>query len=86
MKKLFDNIGKKLKTIAVIVFAVLSLVGIIGGISMINYSGFHYMNYLLGGLALLLAGPVVAFAISCSLYGFGQLIENSDKIVEKLEK
>ena len=73
---MFDNIGSKIKTVA----ATIAWLGIIGsviiGIVMIAES-------LLVGLLVIIVGSLSSWVSSFTLYGFGQLIENTDIISSK---
>ena len=78
---MFDNIGGKIKMLA----KVLCWIGIIGSV----ITGFSLMAFLSRGigflgvlLGLLVAGVGCLFAWIGSFftYGFGQLIENTDRI------
>ncbi len=74
---MFYNIGDKLKKIAKIYY----WVGIISS----AFSGIILMSdSLLGplGLAFLIIGIILSIAISYAIYGFAQLIENSNKLIE----
>ena len=72
----YDNIGDKIKGLAKVTFVVEAIAAVI--------SGFAFMasdeDLILIGLLLLGGGPFVAWVSSWLLYGFGQLIENSDII------
>ena len=72
----FNNIGKKIKTMAKISFYLLSGLLIFYGILLIIKTD----NDILGLLWLIL-GPIISWISSFVLYGFGQLVDNSDKLV-----
>ena len=76
---MYNNIGKKLKTLAFTGFAVSSIIAVIVG-STIIIKG----NDLLRGLAIILCGVFFSWTGSFVLYGFGQLVENSDIIRSSL--
>ncbi len=75
---MFNNIGGKIKTSALI----LSWIGIIASIII----GFFLMatdeDLILYGFIVAVLGTLVSWVSSFTLYGFGQLIENTDKLVE----
>ncbi|MDR1330238.1 MAG: zinc ribbon domain-containing protein [Oscillospiraceae bacterium] len=78
---MYNNIGKKIKGLAVF-FAWLGMIGsIIYGIIMLM-QGVNYGSDAMSGLGLLLmvAGSVISWLSSWVLYGFGELIENTAKI------
>ncbi len=68
-----ENIGSKIKFIAV-VFGVISLIAfVVFGIVLLS-------DKILMGLIPLLLGPFLSWVGTLVLYGFGQLVENSDII------
>lgn len=72
----FNNIGKKIKTMAKISFYLLSVLFLFYGILLIIKTD----NDILGLLWLIL-GPIISWISSFVLYGFGQLVDNSDKLI-----
>lgn len=73
---MFDNISDKMKSAAT-ALAILGIIGsIIVGIVMIAES-------LLVGLLVIIVGSLSSWVSSFTLYGFGQLIENTDIISSK---
>jgi hypothetical protein len=72
----FNNIGKKIKTMAKIIFYLLSVLFLFYGILLIIKTD----NDILGLLWLIL-GPIISWISSFVLYGFGQLVDNSDKLI-----
>ena len=76
---MFNNIGEKIKIFA----EVLTLLGIVA--SVITGFVFIAISYdtMLMGLLICIFGPLVSWLSSLTLYGFGQLIENSDILVEQ---
>ena len=77
---MYDNIGGKIKSLAFASFIVEALAAIIGGIALMDGRG------ATEGVLLLIFGPIVAWVSSWLLYGFGQLIENSDIIAEEYNR
>ena len=77
---MYDNIGGKIKSWAVWIFIVEAIAAIIGGIALIAND-----NGLVGFLTIVF-GPIAAWVSSWLLYGFGQLIENSDIIAEEYNR
>ena len=77
---MFDNIGSKIKTLAKVI-CWLGIIGfvIIGVALMVIDDG----NFALLGFLLLFFGPLSAWIGSFMTYGFGQLIENSGKLVAR---
>jgi len=81
--KMFDDIGKKIKQIAVVAAYLIIVVSAIMGLKIIADSDFELLGMLLG-VVVIVAGVVCAFLSNCLLYGYGQLIENSQIIADKL--
>ena len=77
---MYDNIGGKIKNWAVWIFVVEAIAAVIGGIALIANN-----NGLVGFLTVVL-GPIAAWVSSWLLYGFGQLIENSDIIAAEYSR
>ena len=79
---MFDNIGSKIKTLAK-VCCVIEIIGcVIGGITCISID-----EALAGiGIALILGGSLLSYVGSFALYGFGQLVDNSDIIAERYKQ
>ena len=68
---MYDNIGNKIKALAIGAFFVEAIGSIIGGIRLISTAD----DPVPLGIVLVLVGPIVAWASSWILYGFGELIE-----------
>ena len=75
---MFDNIGAKIKTVASTLTIIGIFLSIVAGTVML-------LEGIIGGLFLILFGSLFSWLGSFLLYGFGQLIENSDIMVELLE-
>ena len=76
---MFNNVGGKIKAVA----ATITWIGIgisvlLGLITMLASS-----RMLLTGILTILIGSLVSWVSSLTLYGFGQLIENSDILVAR---
>ena len=70
-KGMFANVGGKIKAVAQ-VFTWIGIIGsIIGGLSMMN------ANFIIGILTAVV-GALLSWVGSLALYGFGELVENSD--------
>ena len=76
----YDNIGGKIKSWAIWIFIVEAIAAIIGGITLIGNDDILY------GFLAIVFGPIAAWVSSWLLYGFGQLIENSDIIAEEYNR
>ena len=80
VSSMFSNIGNKLKTAAKILLWAGIAVSAIGGIAMIaSGSAFRSVNpMILPGLITMIGGALLAWISALGLYGFGELVENSD--------
>lgn len=76
---MFDNIGGKIKFLAKVTCILEALAGVIYGFIILVGD----TNFL--GLLIMFFSPLVAWVASWLLYGFGQLIENSDIIAERYQ-
>ncbi len=84
---MFDNIGKKIKTLAKTICYIGIAACIIAAIAIFAIASdmMYGAETLMGiGFAVLIVGPLVFWIGSFSLYGFGELIDNSQEIKEKL--
>lgn len=89
---MFDNIGGKIKTVAKTI-AWLGIIGsIIVGFSMIAEANDSYYYYYhpsatetWSGWLVMIVGSLSSWVSSLTLYGFGQLIENTDTISSEME-
>ncbi len=79
----YDNIGGKIKNWAQWIFIVEAISAVIGGIYIIIDSEFEL---ILIGLLLAVLGPFAAWVTSWLLYGYGQMIENSDIMAEEYKR
>lgn len=73
---MFDNIGGKIKGFAKIIAWLGIILSVIFGLLSIEE----------GGIMIMIIGSVSSWLGSLVLYGFGQLVENSDKLVDALPK
>ena len=78
----YENIGDKIKGLAQMAFVVEAIAAVIAGIALMISDE----DLILYGLLVLIAGPIIAWVSSWLLYGFGQLIENSDIIAEEYNR
>lgn len=85
---MFDNIGSKIKTVA----ATIAWLGIIGSIiigiiiiSEANNSYYPSATETLSGWLVIIVGSLSSWVSSFTLYGFGQLIENTDAICSEMK-
>ena len=96
---MFNNIGRKIKTLAKVLCWIGCIFAIIIGISMMvsgGNSSYISMNgtpvsvgssaSVIMGIIVIILGVLASWIGSFAMYGFGQLVENSDKLVEKAGK
>ena len=85
---MFDNIGGKIKSVATAI-AIFGIIGsiIIGSIIIAEANDSYYPSAreVLGGLLVMIVGSLSSWVSSFTLYGFGQLIENTDAISSEME-
>ncbi len=74
---MYDNIGRKIKILAGVMTWIGILAALIGGVCIIVIDD----DLVVVGLLVMVVGGIVSWISSFVLYGFGQLIENSDILV-----
>ena len=79
---MFDNIGGKIKSLAQVVCWIGILCSVISGIVIMATD--EDLAFL--GFVVMVIGSLVSWVSSFTLYGFGQLIENTDQLVLNAEK
>ena len=84
---MYRNIGAKIKTLAAVLAWVGIIVSVIAGIVMIGIGvdsrdGEAMMAL---GLGYIVLGPLLSWISSLVLYGFGELVDRSKNIDEKLD-
>lgn len=79
---MFKNIGKKIKILAKIITWIGIAISCLLGIIMMFAIEYGFV----AGILIIIIGSISSWISSFLLYGFGQLIENSDKTVELLSK
>ncbi len=79
---MFDNIGGKIKTLAKVVTWIGIIAYVISGIAIMFID--EEMSFI--GLMVMIFGGLISWVSSFVLYGFGQLVENSDKLVKLSKK
>ena len=78
---MYDNIGKKIKGLAKAAFVIVAILSIIMGMILMANATREYESPVVGILYMII-GPIAAWISSWTLYGFGQLIENTDDLVK----
>ena len=79
---MFDNIGGKIKTLAQVVTWIGIIASVISGIVLMSIAE----EMIFVGLMVMIFGALMSWVSSFVLYGFGQLVENSDKLVKMSKK
>jgi len=78
----FDNIGGKIKTLAQVVCCIGIVCSVFVGIVM----AVNGEDLAFSGFMIMVIGSLVSWVSSFTLYGFGQLIENTDQLVLNAQK
>ena len=81
---MFNNIGRKIKIYAEVVSWIGIIICIIFGVILIISGVNESIGLIFSGLLIALVGSLFCWISSFFLYGFGQLVENSDILVETL--
>ena len=79
---MYENIGKKIKILAKILFGVLCAIGVIGGIVIASIDDY----YTLIGVIVMVLLPLTAWISSWFLYGFGEIIDKLTDIEDNTRK
>lgn len=79
---MFDNIGGKIKSLAQVVCWIGIIASVICGFILIGTDE----DLILLGLLIMVIGSLISWVSSFALYGFGQLIENTDELCEWTRK
>ena len=86
---MFNNIGEKIKTLAIIITILGIVASVISGIAFIvssivdSYDVSRLAAGIILGVLTMVVGSLLSWISSFLLYGFGELIENSTIIKEK---
>lgn len=80
---MYNDIGGKIKILAKVIFIVGMMASIIIGFTICFTSD---DMLIIVGLLVMVVGSIVAWISSLCLYGFGQLIENSDIIAAEYNR
>ena len=83
---MFTNIGKKIKTVAAVLFYIMAVSSVIGAFYVIF--SFNRLlgvgNAILIGILIVLFGCLLAWLSAITLYGYGELVDNSTIIKDRL--
>jgi hypothetical protein len=82
--KMYNNIGRKIKTLAKVICICIAVVWIIIGFSLIlNRYSSPFVRLM--GLLIILIGPLFAWVNSFLLYGYGELIEQNKEMLNEIK-
>ncbi len=76
---MFQNVGQKIKTLAQVLTWLGIVASVFGGIVLIVDGGWELQS----GLLVMVGGALLSWLGSLTLYGFGQLIENTEILVRR---
>ncbi len=80
---MFENVGKKIKTLATVVCVLGIIISILSGISDVFFGGFFAgTEDVIVGILRMAGGSFASWIGSFFIYGLGELIENSAKIAK----
>lgn len=79
---MFENIGGKIKALAKVLCWIGIIASVISAIAMWGQNS-SYSPTILPGILILVLGCLLSWIGSFFAYGFGQLIENTDRIANK---
>ena len=74
---MFDNIGEKIKELALSIFVIEVIAAVVSGIFLIFSGG---DGLIIGGIITIIVGIAVAYLSVILIYAFGELVENSSII------
>lgn len=77
---MFDNIGNKIMVLAKVVCWIGIIASIVAGVAAI-VAAHGYLEYIIGGVLLMIAGCILSWVSAFVLYGFGKLVDNSEIMV-----
>jgi hypothetical protein len=72
---MYSNIGGKIKKLAVIIAILMAAGSVISGIIVLS-QGYGAA----AGVINIILGPIIAWVLSLTIYGFGELIEHTTEI------
>ena len=83
---MFTRVGKKIKAVATVLFYIMAVSAVISAFFVIfNYNSVIGVgNAILLGILIVLLGCLLAWLSSISLYGYGELVDNSEIIKDIL--
>lgn len=82
MDSWYENIGGKIKFLAKVIAILGAFLSIVFGIALMLWDE----DFLLTGLLIVVLGDIVSWILTWFLYGYGQLIEHTEKMSRYLQK
>lgn len=91
MNVLFDNPGKKMKSLAIVLFIVILIIGLVVSYILAQetvYAHWDYVEQTNGGKFFLgfVVSVVLAYISALCVYAFGELVENSKIAADAISK
>ena len=84
---MFDNIGERIQSFArVFLWLGVAICGLVGFVLFVNGVSEDGTGVMIFGLLLMTVGSLVSWVNFLLLYGFGQLIVNSDRIARNISR
>ena len=82
LNNMYDNIGRKIKGLAVASAILMIIASVIGGIWIMSFD----YDWFLVGLLVMVMGSLLGWISSWILYGFGELIENTTELKKSIQR
>ncbi len=88
LEQLYENIGKKIKVLAIFTFIIEAIAAIIFGLFIISKGPVFFRGSaqptILYGFLIAFFGPIVSFVLSWFLYSWGELVDKTCYIAEHI--
>lgn len=79
LENLFTNVGGKIKTLVKVLFVLEAIAAVVVGLWLISVDVLAII-----GIGIMIIGPFVVWILSWFVYGFGELVDRTCRIDEKL--
>ena len=85
---MFQNIGKKIKTVAIVIMIVGIVLSVLGGLFAFwgGYLGFDFITALVSFIMIASLGILFSWLSVFILYGFGELVDQSMTMTQRQEE
>ena len=77
---MYDNIGEKIKSLALLIFIIGVIVSVVAGVAILLLDG---EIFIVLGILIIATGSFIAWISSCFAYGFGELIDKTGETKAK---